>query len=56
VSWPDSIVMEIPTEVADEIVRRLGDSTSAATLVFQGDLRREVDNARAQKPLFGGPR
>ena len=54
-SFPDSLMIEVPTPVAVELLAVLdGCPTSAGLRLFLDHLRGDVAEARAQAPLFGG--
>lgn len=52
-SWPDSIISEIPTAVASELLAYLDDApTSSAMEAWMETIRVDVDTAKAQVALF----
>ena len=57
-SYPESIVIEIPTGVAADLsalLSRYGSATEA-TANFHRELAKEVENAQAQSSLFEATR
>lgn len=51
--FPDSLLLEVSTDVASEILRLLSDEPVSPELrLFLGTLRGDVAHARAQDPLF----
>jgi hypothetical protein len=57
VSYPDSILLETPTEVAEELLILLSDEpVSDGLRLWLGHLRGDVVNARAQATMFEADR
>jgi hypothetical protein len=54
-SFPDSLITETPTPVAEEILRKLSDDpdVSEGLRFWLSHLRGDVRNARAQDSLMG---
>jgi hypothetical protein len=52
--FPDSLILETPTPVAEEILRKLSDEdVSEGLRLWLSHLRGDVRNARAQDSMFG---
>lgn len=55
--WPDSILTEIPTAVASEVLGYLADAPlSDAAKAWAATVRIDVTTARSQQALFGDAR
>lgn len=53
-SFPDSLLLEIPTPIAAELLTRLeGEPVSAGLSAWLGFVRGDVANALAQSPMLG---
>ena len=54
-SYPDTLLVEIPTKVANELLVLLSDEPASDGLrLFLGHLRGDVRNALAQESMFSG--